>query len=84
MSGDDEAHSFIHLQEQIDEMNERLDQVIINNRSLKKQILELTSENNHLYDNIYDIEVKLSNVFNILDAVISKYAIFRKKSAKRT
>ena len=59
---DEEETSLIDLKEEINNMNEKLNEVIINNRNLKKQIHELTSDNNHLYDTIYDIEVKLNNL----------------------
>ena len=62
MSDGEEDHALIHLQEQIDDINEKLNQVIVNNRSLNKKLVELTSENEHLYDTIYDIEVNLSSV----------------------
>ena len=59
---EEETTSLIDLQEEINNMNDKLNLVIINNRNLKKQIHELTSDNKHLYDTIYDIEVKINNL----------------------
>ena len=35
-----------------------LNDVILNNRTLKKNILSLTDENNYLYDSLYDMEIQ--------------------------
>ena len=36
--------------------------VILNNRTLKKNILSLTDENKYLYDSLYDMEIQYNNM----------------------
>ena len=63
MSADEEVSpSLIHLQEEINIIKEKINQILINNRNLKDRIYELTSDNNILFNTIYDIEVNLSHV----------------------
>ena len=39
-----------------------LNDVILNNRTLKKNILSLTDENKYLYDSLYDMEIQYNNM----------------------
>ena len=39
-----------------------LNDVILNNRTLKKNILSLTDENIYLYDSFYDMEIQYNNM----------------------
>ena len=50
------------LQQEINKINEKLNLVIFNNRNLKKDIDELTVENNNLYDLLYDMEIKTDSM----------------------
>ena len=50
------------LQKEIQNINEKMNEIILSNRGLKKEIIELTVENNNLYDSLYDIEIQLSNL----------------------
>ena len=50
-----------NLQNEI-KINDRLNQVIMNNRSLKRYINELTTENTGLYDLLYDMELQINNL----------------------
>ena len=58
----DANSSFDILQQEINKINEILNLVIFNNRNLKKDIDELTVENNNLYDLLYDMEIKTDSM----------------------
>ena len=51
-----------NLQRELDTINGKINEIIINNRSLKKKIRELTAENNDLFDLLYDIENQTNNL----------------------
>ena len=50
------------LQKEIINMNEKLKEIIFNNRRLKSRVDELTRENENLYDRIYNTDVNLNNL----------------------
>ena len=50
------------VRKEIQNINEKMNEIIINNRGLKKEIIELRVENNNLYDSLYDIEIQLNNL----------------------
>ena len=50
------------LRKEIQNINEKMNEIIFKNRGLKKEIIELTVENNNLYDSLYDIEILLNNL----------------------
>ena len=52
----------VHLQKEILTIKESLQEIIFNNRSLKRKINELTHENDKLYDCIYNTEIKVTNL----------------------
>ena len=51
-----------NLQNEINKINGKLNQVIMNNRSLKRDINELTTENTDLHDLLYDMELQINNL----------------------
>ena len=51
----------VHLQKEILTIKESLQEIIFNNRILKRKINELTYENDKLYDCIYNTEIKVTN-----------------------
>ena len=51
-----------NLQREFDTINGKINEIIINNRSLKKKIRELTAENNDLFDLLYDMENQTNNL----------------------
>ena len=51
-----------NLQRELDTINVKINEIIINNRSLKKKIRELTAENNDLFDLLYDMENQTNNL----------------------
>ena len=51
-----------NLQRELDTINGKINEIIINNRSLKKKIRELTAENNDLFDLLYDMENQTNNL----------------------
>ena len=40
------------LRKEIQNINEKMNEIILNNRDLKKEKIELTVENNNLYDSL--------------------------------
>ena len=50
------------IQEEMDGIKHKLNQVIYNNRYLKKQVTDLALENDRLLESIYNIEVNISNI----------------------
>ena len=50
------------LRKEIQNINEKMNEIILNSRRLKKEIIELTVENNNLYDSLYDIKIQLNNL----------------------
>ena len=60
--GDGNTTLLAKLQNEINIINDKLNQVILNNRSLKSDIVELTAENNDMYDLIYDMESQMNNL----------------------
>ena len=61
-NGGVEVASLNLLRKEIQNINEKMNEIILNNRGLKKEIIELTVENNNLYDSLYDIEIQLNNL----------------------
>ena len=51
-----------HLQQQINIINEKLNEIIFNNRRSKKNIGELTVENDNLYDLLYNVELQSNHL----------------------
>ena len=51
-----------NLQRELDTINGKINEIIINNRSLKKKIWELTAENNDLFDLLDDMENQTNNL----------------------
>ena len=60
--GDGNTTLLANLQNEINKINDKLNQVILNNRSLKSDIVELTAENNDMYDLIYVMESQMNNL----------------------
>ena len=60
--GDGNTTLLANLQSEINKINDKLNQVILNNRSLKSDIVELTAENNDMYNLIYDMESQMNNL----------------------
>ena len=61
-SGDVSDISLVYLQSEIKNMNEKIIEIITNNRNLKKRVDELTCENDTLFDFIYDAEIQINNL----------------------
>ena len=57
-----EHASLINLQKEIDTIKGKLNEIILNNRSQKKRICELTEENDDLHDLIYNMEIQMNNL----------------------
>ena len=53
--------SLVNLQKEINTINGKVNEIILNNRSQKKKISELTAENN-LFELIYDMEIETNNL----------------------
>ena len=51
-----------NLQRELDTINGKINEIIINNKSLKKKIWELTAENNDLFDLLDDMENQTNNL----------------------
>ena len=67
MSSDNDSNGnnvtlLANLQNEINKINDKLNQVIMNNRSLKRDINELTTENTDLHDFLYDMELQINNL----------------------
>ena len=54
--------SLVFLQNEIKNMNEKIIEIITNNRNLKKHVDVLTRENDNLFDLIYDAEIQRNNL----------------------
>ena len=60
--GDGNTTLLANLQNEINKINDKLNQVILNNRSLMSDIVELTAENNDMYNLIYDMGSQMNNL----------------------
>ena len=56
------GNATLHHLQQINIINEKLNEIILNNRSLKKEIGELTVENDNLYDLLYNVELQSNHL----------------------
>ena len=54
--------SLVNLHKELEIINGKLNEIILNNRSLKKRISELNIEKNILVDLTYDMEIQMSNL----------------------
>ena len=79
-----EHASLINLQKEIHTINGKLNEIILNNRSQKKRICELTEENDDLHDIIYNMEIQMNNlnqytrrenveIKNILESIVQRH-----------
>ena len=59
---DPDELSMANLYKELKKMKDNLNEVILNNRSLKNKISELTAENDHIYDKLYNIETKVNGI----------------------
>ena len=62
MSTVDGGNVTLHHLQQINIINEKLNEIILNNRSLKKEIGEFTVENDNLYDLLYNVELQSNHL----------------------
>ena len=72
-----EHASLINLQKEID-TKWKLKEIILNNKSQKKRICELTEENDDLHDLIYNMEIQMNNLNQYTQRENVEIKIYRK------